>query len=784
MNFNTFFLDKLSTGSQSVNSSSGKNAFSTFMFSDIMKVYEKENGIQQKSGTDLIDPNPVTKEVIPLPANVIECSDIKLKTLSDFINSFTANSQEPINISESKIDLNPVVIKKEQFLLSASGMEDFLKGLIVSININYSADIKMPFALSEGGTQELTNVIADLSGDGKTPSLPQSETNGDVETDTVALNVEAILHSILSFISNNKSLSLSFKSEFGKVNINIYELPEDNFETKINLEKLASDFMVEGKKLVDASTNFSNEITSEETSQTIIKLTENTPAEYLLPPSEGAEQLPKGIQPAAINPEISLKSFGFNITGYGNVYKTEIIEIAYKPSVISSSTGAAVQQKAEKVSFDSSLLSGVTQDDSEISDAKFRLTKNLSAQLSVDTNADKNISESTKNISTQETFSKPTERQEDVQSAKLLLNELKGKLVNVEFKKSLESDTPLKHELSSKTLSAQIPEQSANNIETNDKKSQFAELNGKLLGVDLKRALGKDETIKNVNENKGTKLVNAGFKKSIESDTPLKYELSSKTPSAQIPEQSANNVETNDKKSQFTELNGKLLGVDLKRASGKDETIKNVKENEGTKSASGDYTKENEETVVNAEKKTSDGKNSEKHKSNEGFKNILQAAEPVKSNNPEIFKINTELKTTQEAPKTINTQEIIPEFTKILQNGEKQSMTFQLTPENLGKVKLIVELAENKIVTRIEVENEQVKQFIQSNVEQLKQNLQSSGIQLSSVNISLTESEQKFSKAFSPRKKMGEKVGKVKEVEDQTRPAQKSFGYNTYEFLA
>jgi flagellar hook-length control protein FliK len=134
--------------------------------------------------------------------------------------------------------------------------------------------------------------------------------------------------------------------------------------------------------------------------------------------------------------------------------------------------------------------------------------------------------------------------------------------------------------------------------------------------------------------------------------------------------------------------------------------------------------------------------------------------------------------------KLIKPTEIIQEFSKIIQAGEKQSMTFQLTPENLGKVKLIVDLVGNQINTRIEVENDQVKQFIQSNVEQLKQNLQSSGVHLSNVNVSLAESEQKFTKAFTHRRKMGEKISRIKEGDDTTRRSQKTLGYNTYEFLA
>ena len=766
MNFNTFFLDKLSSGSQSPTSSSGKTSPSSYLFSDIMKVVEQENGTNLISQPDSVNPISNTIEGLPFSVNVIEYNDIKLKALSDFIKSFIANSQEPTNISELKHDLQPVVISKKQFMLSSGGMEDFIKGLVESININFSDDLKAAVTLNKESSEELKKLRMDIGSDEKEVPLLEKESDDNVAADLPLLNTGTMLESILGFISNNKSLSLSFKSNLEKVNVNLYELPEDNFETKINLEKLASDFIKEGKKIGNTELESSNEIEREEPVDTsFTSVTENKPAGYFISSSEETGLLLEELPPGVVNPETSLKPVGFNAPHTENVYKTEIIEIAYRPNVLLNNLSAAVPSNAEKLSMDPILLSGFTFNDSEVSDVKFRLNDNLSMQLNADASVDKNVLVSTSYVKTeipnsnslfkdevaannnpdQAVTSKSNEKQEEVNNTKMLLNELNGKLIGVEFKKAVGKDESIKvvkDSASAKSVSSDVSKESK---------------------VVIKDAVNKT-------------FAEIEFKKNI-SNMNFKNIL-------QGTDQIAGTSQIDDKKILFNELNGKLVGVDVKKTEGKDDNVKAVKENESTKSVSGENVKENGTAVKETENKSSDGKDFAQHKSNDSFKNILQSADQINGNDPDKFKIAPELRTSQDVPKIIKTQEIIPEFTKVIHTGEKQSMTFQLTPENLGKVKLIVELVENQINTRIEVENEQVKQFIQSNLEQLKQNLQSSGIQLSTVNVSLTESEQKFSKGFAPRKKSGERVNKVKASDEQTRPTQKSLGYNTYEFLA
>ncbi|MBI1938182.1 MAG: flagellar hook-length control protein FliK [Ignavibacteriales bacterium] len=143
-----------------------------------------------------------------------------------------------------------------------------------------------------------------------------------------------------------------------------------------------------------------------------------------------------------------------------------------------------------------------------------------------------------------------------------------------------------------------------------------------------------------------------------------------------------------------------------------------------------------------------------------------------------------DLNSFNETLKVIKTDELAVEINKYLQSNEKQSITFQLTPENLGKVKLMVDYADSQLHASIEVENEQVKQFVQSNIEQLKNNLQSSGVQISNINVSISN-EQRDQKNFAPKKRNLADADEIKVNEKKSSSeTQKKMGYNTYEYLA
>ena len=188
-------------------------------------------------------------------------------------------------------------------------------------------------------------------------------------------------------------------------------------------------------------------------------------------------------------------------------------------------------------------------------------------------------------------------------------------------------------------------------------------------------------------------------------------------------------------------------------------------------------------SVKEVQSKSSGEKDTAKQ-GNEEKNNFIQNLNELKDIGADKIKNSFELKSQSETPKTIKASEIISEFSKFIQsNSDKQSISFQLSPDNLGKVKLVIDLIQNHVNTHIEVENEQVKQFIQQNVEQLKTNLQSSGIQLNTVNISLANHEQNAGKQNASSKKYS-KVARIRDEKTETGRRTKSLGYNTYEFLA
>ena len=150
-------------------------------------------------------------------------------------------------------------------------------------------------------------------------------------------------------------------------------------------------------------------------------------------------------------------------------------------------------------------------------------------------------------------------------------------------------------------------------------------------------------------------------------------------------------------------------------------------------------------------------------------------------------KTNTVNDTTRytEATKTIKSDEILKEISKFIEQGDKKSIVLKVVPEELGKVKVTVDMVDKMVHAKIEVENDNVKQIVQSQLDNLKSSLNQNGVQLNAINVSLSNSEQKSNKAFEPKKKQfyADKTAKIDETAQQ--PAKiKKMGYNTYDFIA
>ncbi len=139
---------------------------------------------------------------------------------------------------------------------------------------------------------------------------------------------------------------------------------------------------------------------------------------------------------------------------------------------------------------------------------------------------------------------------------------------------------------------------------------------------------------------------------------------------------------------------------------------------------------------------------------------------------------------TEEA-RVISYSKLTDEISGIIKQNEVKTVILKLQPEELGKVKVVLDMVNNGIKANIEVGNEAVRQTVQSNIEQLKQNLIQQGIQLSSLNITLSDFNQKPNKTFDQKKLRNSEHFSKEEIRniENRESAAKKLGYNTYEYL-
>ncbi len=135
------------------------------------------------------------------------------------------------------------------------------------------------------------------------------------------------------------------------------------------------------------------------------------------------------------------------------------------------------------------------------------------------------------------------------------------------------------------------------------------------------------------------------------------------------------------------------------------------------------------------------------------------------------------------AERIVKTSEIMKELAKHVQKQEKNTLVLQIDPENLGKMKIKLEMIENSVRAKIEVESQIIRHHIESNINDLYSQLSKNGIQLSGINISLSESDTKTNKQFSGKKKGSGQNIKDEEIDISEDMKTKSLGYNTYDYV-
>lgn len=136
-----------------------------------------------------------------------------------------------------------------------------------------------------------------------------------------------------------------------------------------------------------------------------------------------------------------------------------------------------------------------------------------------------------------------------------------------------------------------------------------------------------------------------------------------------------------------------------------------------------------------------------------------------------------------EVMKTVKANELMNEINRFVQQGNSKSALLKLDPENLGKVKIVLDIVDKSVHASVEVENENVRQIVQNNINELKQSLNLSGLQLSSVNVSLNNNDENTNKSLTQKKKSGYNQYERKIEESAGAVSSKSMGYNTYDYL-
>ncbi|RMD48030.1 MAG: flagellar hook-length control protein FliK, partial [Ignavibacteria bacterium] len=126
------------------------------------------------------------------------------------------------------------------------------------------------------------------------------------------------------------------------------------------------------------------------------------------------------------------------------------------------------------------------------------------------------------------------------------------------------------------------------------------------------------------------------------------------------------------------------------------------------------------------------------------------------------------------------------EITKLLSDAQTKSIELKLNPRELGGIKILMDVTNNVVNARLDVENEHVKQLVTQNLAQLKDSLQQQGMVLNQFNINYRNNGQKSRAKESNYSSKRLKINNIEEGTDisDVRPVEKDLGYNSFDYLA
>ncbi len=150
----------------------------------------------------------------------------------------------------------------------------------------------------------------------------------------------------------------------------------------------------------------------------------------------------------------------------------------------------------------------------------------------------------------------------------------------------------------------------------------------------------------------------------------------------------------------------------------------------------------------------------------------------------QFIKNPAESVTVKQFLQVLDSQEVIQKSEIINYSKQNHSVEIKLAPEDLGKIKILIDTVDNNVTARIEVGNDQTKTIIANNIPQLKESLTQQGINLNSINVTVSSEEQRNPEQTRQKsKKKSQNENSKVELTGEKR-AVRNLGYNTYEYLA
>lgn len=209
----------------------------------------------------------------------------------------------------------------------------------------------------------------------------------------------------------------------------------------------------------------------------------------------------------------------------------------------------------------------------------------------------------------------------------------------------------------------------------------------------------------------------------------------------------------------------------------------------------------NPKTEIEQSDKLSPGQNSnteggsDNHKENESHKGVHSTAQhstkqtgnnikPFDTHLNDATPMRDDIQKRIKVIKDVELSRVNGELRNIAASRTSQNVTLKLNPVTLGEIEVAIEIIENSVNAKIEVENDAVKHVINSGMEQLKQNLVQQGLQPNNINVSLAtpdEKNQKFTKNNKKKHSNSKGLNTDTNVENDTP---KNMGYNTYDYVA